>query len=65
MVKRLINAVIYCVVILLVAWVLTVVLALLPVPGVATLGAVIWVVAVVCCLIVFLSIFRDAMPDTP
>lgn len=65
MVKRLISAVIYCVVILTIAWALTVILALLPVPGVATLATVIWVLGVVCCLIVLLRLFSDVLPDAP
>lgn len=65
MVKRLINAVIYCAIVLVVAWLLTVLLSLLPIPAVATLGTVIWVLAVLICIIVVLRIFADAIPDAP
>lgn len=68
MLRRLIYFVCYVIVILLVAWVLTEVVALLPVIPEALksmLNLVIWAIAAVSILLMGVRMFADMVPSTP
>lgn len=64
MIEALIAAVIYCAAILLVAWLLTILIGLIPVPPpiAGVLPTIIWVVAIICCLFVLLGVVRGGLP---
>ena len=58
MLEALVLAVIYCVVVLLVAWLLIVLVGVIPVPTPAAgvLPTIIWVVALIICLVILLRL---------
>lgn len=67
MLEALIVGVIYCAIILVVAWLLTVLVSFLPVPPpiAGVLPRIIWVIAVVICLVVLLGVVRGTVPSLP
>lgn len=64
MLEALIFAVIYCAVVLLVAWLLTVLIGLIPVPPPArgVLPTIIWVIAIIVCLVILLRLVAGVLP---
>lgn len=62
MIAALIVAVIYCAIVLVVAWLLVVLIGLIPVPAPigGMLPTIIWVIAVIICLLILLSVVTGA-----
>ena len=58
MLEALIFAVVYCAIVLLVAWLLTVLVGMIPVPAPAAgvLPTIIWVIAIIICLVILLRV---------
>lgn len=67
MLKRLIVAVVYAVIVLAVTWCLTLLIAVLPLPGAigSVLVTVIWVIGAVIALLLLLRVLLAAVPETP
>lgn len=64
MVEALVIAVIYCVVVMAVAWLLTVLVSFIPMPPQikSVVTTFIWIIAVVICLFILLRLLTGAMP---
>lgn len=63
MLKGLLRVVLYCVLVLAIAWVVTLVLSALPLPFVGILGTVVWVIAGIICLYVLGRYLIAMLPD--
>ena len=65
MLEALVVGVIYCAIVLIVAWLLVVLVGFLPVPPPISsiLPTIIWVIAVIICLVVLLGVLRGTMPS--
>lgn len=63
MLEALVVAVIYCAIVLVVAWLLVVLVGFLPVPPPisSVLPTIIWVIAVIICLVVLLNVIRGGV----
>lgn len=64
MLEALIVAVIYCAIVLAVAWLLTVLIGIIPVPPpiAGVIPTIIWVVAVIICLVILLRLVAGGLP---
>jgi hypothetical protein len=67
MLGRLVYAVCYCIIVLLVTWLLTVLVAILPLPGgiEGVVNAAIWVVGIIICILVVMRLFAGSLPAAP
>ena len=67
MLEALIVGVIYCAIVLVVAWLLIVLVGMLPIPSPAAgvIPTIIWVIAVIICLIILLRLVAGGLPALP
>lgn len=67
MLKRLITAVVYAVIVLAVTWCLTLLVVVLPLPGGIgdVLVTVIWVIGVIIAVLLLLRVLIAEVPDVP
>jgi hypothetical protein len=67
MLKRLITAVVYAVVVLAVTWCLTLLVGILPLPGGVgeVLVTIIWVIGVIIAVLMLLRVLLAEVPDLP
>jgi hypothetical protein len=67
MVEALIGAVLYCVVVLVIAWILAVLVGMIPLPAPArgVLPTIIWVVAALICLVILVRLLLGIAGPLP
>jgi hypothetical protein len=64
MLDALLVGVVYCAIVLVVAWLLTVLIGLVPVPPPISgvLPTIIWAIAIIICLVILLNVLRGTVP---
>lgn len=67
MLEALIVGVIYCVLVLVVCWLLVVLVGVLPLPAplAGIVPTVIWVIGAIICLVILLNVVRGTVPSLP
>lgn len=66
MVARLVRAVVYCLIVLVVAWIITIVVSVLPLGPVSGIAnTIIWAIAGLICLVALIHVFFPTILTTP